>query len=178
MIPELRTDSFQHWLQIAGKAAEAAKGPRRRALEIPRDDGQAFNAALEEEFRASVVAITGAAIAIDSFYASVKQHARATQVPAGARDAAVFETLKRAFVLTVEQQGAAREPLREIYRLRDDAVHPPASWAKPLPHPVFNIGLEPRFVWYRVENAIIAHSFAGRLIWLCLNRAKPRACGA
>jgi hypothetical protein len=173
MIPELRTDTFQHWLQISEEAAESAKEPRRRALEIPRDDGEAFTAALEEEFRASVVAITAGAIAVDSFYASVKQHAPQTQVPADARDAAIFETLKRAFVLTAEQQREAREPLRQIFRLRDEAVHPPASWAEPLPHPVFNVGIAPRFVWCRVENAILAHSFAGRLIWLCLNIPKP-----
>ena len=33
--------------------------------------------------------------------------------------------------------------------------------------------MEPRFVWYRLENAIIARIFAERLIWVCLNNPKP-----
>jgi hypothetical protein len=54
-----------------------------------------------------------------------------------------FETMKRAFVLRGALQQAAREPLRQIFRRRDEAVHPPTSWAEPVRHPVFNVGIHP-----------------------------------
>lgn len=174
MITELRTDIFDHWLGIAEQASSEAEAARRVALEAGLDDNETFNDALEREFRASMVAIVASAFAIDAFYASVLEHAPGTRVVANARDAATFETLKRAFSLSSEQQAALREPLRRVFRLRDHAVHPPATWVAPALHPAFNLGMEPRFVQFRAENAINAQMLARKLIAVCLRKPKAR----
>ena len=174
MITELRTDIFDHWLGIAERASADAEAARRIALDAGLDDNETFNDALEREFRASMVAVTASAFAIDSFYASVLEHAPATRVMANARDANIFETLKRAFSLSSQQQVALREPLRQVFRLRDQAVHPPATWVVPALHPVFNLGMEPRFVQFRAENAINAQMLARKLIAVCLRKPKAR----
>lgn len=174
MITELRTDTFHHWLQIAAQASDDAEDARIAAVEAERDDDEVFNRALEREFRASMIAVAAAAFAIDAFYGSVLQHAPDTKVEASTRDGAIFETLKRAFSLGATEQAALRERLRVIFRLRDDAVHPPAAWVTPAWHPAFNLGMEPRFVNYRVENAINAQLRARRLIWSCLRSPKPK----
>jgi hypothetical protein len=57
--------------------------------------------------------------------------------------------------------------------LRDKAVHPPATWVQPALHPVFNLGMEPRFMPFRADNAIKAQMLARKLIAVCLR--KPRA---
>jgi hypothetical protein len=98
----------------------------------PPDDDEKFGQALEQEFRATLVAVAASAFAVDAFFASVVEHAPEARVKAKGRDAEVFETLKRAFDLSAAQQTALREPLRVLYRLRDQAVHPPASWKEPL----------------------------------------------
>lgn len=173
MITELRADTFHHWLQVAAQASDDAEAARTAAVNLERDDHETFNRGLEREFRTSMVAVAAAAFAIDAFYGSVLQHAPGTKVRARSRDGAIFETLKRAFSLSAAQQAVLREPLRVIFRLRDDAVHPPAAWVEPAWHPVFNVGMEPRFVNYRVENAINAQLLARKLIWSCLRSPKP-----
>src|SRR5436190_1769233 len=70
-----------------------------------------------------MVAIAAAAFALDAFYASVIEQAPIIKVAAKSRDASIFETLKRAFLLRPEQRTALREQLRLIFRLRDQAVH-------------------------------------------------------
>jgi hypothetical protein len=173
MITELRADTFHHWLQIAADARESAEAARVSAMEAERDDNATFNEALEREFRASLTAIAAAAFAIDAFYASVLEHAPDTRVAADSRDAKIFESLKRAFQLSEAQRQALREPLRVIFRLRDEAVHPPAAWVEPVLHPIFNVGMETRFINYRVENANNAQLLAHKLIHVCLRNPKP-----
>ncbi len=90
------------------------------------------------------------------------------------RDATVFETLKNAFDLSNAQQAALREPLRLVYRLRDQAVHPPADWRKPIAHPVYGFGMEPRFVYYRAENAVNSQVLIQKMIHVCIGVPKSR----
>lgn len=174
MVAELRAYSFRHWLQIAEQASDHAEMARRNAVAADLDDSETFTNALEREFQASMIAVAAAAFAIDSFYASVVEHAPEAKVRAGARDARIFETLRAAFALSTAQQSALREPLRMVFRLRDEAVHPPSSWVEPVRHPAFNLGMEPRFVKFRVENAVNAQLLARTLVKICLARPKPR----
>lgn len=174
MITELRAYSFRSWLEIAEQASDDAESARRDAVAADLGDNVTFNAALEREFRGSMIAVAAAAFAIDSFYASVLEHAPETKVKAKGRDAEIFETLKRAFALSAAQQAALREPLRMVFRLRDEAVHPPASWVAPALHPAFNLGMEPRFVRYRAENAVNAQLLARKLVEICLAKPRPK----
>lgn len=121
-----------------------------------------------------MTAIAGGAFAIDAFYASVLEHAPETKVNAESRDASIFETPKHAFSLSAAQQAALREPLRVIFRRRDDAVYPPAAWVAPSLHPAFNLGMDPHFINYGAENAVKAQLLARKLIWVCLRKPKPQ----
>jgi hypothetical protein len=174
MVPELRIDTFDHWLAIARRARDEATTARERGVAAPLDDDQEFGQALEQEYRATMVVVAASAFAVDAFFASVVQHAPDARVHAKGRDAEVFETLKRAFRLSAAQQTALREPLRVLYRLRDEAVHPPASWKEPLAHPIYGLGMEPRFVYFRAENAINAQALAQKLIHVCMRCPKPQ----
>jgi hypothetical protein len=174
MITEVRTDTFSHWLGIAAEAADAADAARIEAVAADREDNEAFSAALEREFRASLIAVAAAAFAIDAFYGSVIAHAPDAKVAASTRPASIFEALKRAFKLSAKQQAALHEPLRIVFLLRDQAVHPPAEWVQPALHPAFNFGIDPRFVNYRAENAVNAHRLAHKLIHVCLRQPKAK----
>jgi hypothetical protein len=121
-----------------------------------------------------LVAVSASAFALDAFFASVVQHAPQARVSTRARHATIFETFKRAFALSHGQVSALQAPLRMIFELRDTAVHPPATWAQPVLHPAFNLGMEPRFVQFRAENAINAHLLARRLVAVCVRKPKAR----
>ncbi|MGH3130042.1 MAG: hypothetical protein ACRDNX_04425 [Gaiellaceae bacterium] len=174
IVPALRTDIFDHWLLIAEQASVESERVHEDAVETPLDDNEGFSKALEREFRASLVAVVSAAFAIEAFYRSVLEHAPETRVEAGTQDARIFETLKRAFALPAAQHRAIRENIRVIFRLRDQAVHPHATWVKPVRHPVFNVGMEPRFVNYRAEHAVNALLLARKVIAFCLRKPKPK----
>ena len=170
--PELRTDIFDDWLGTAERAVVDAEAARDDAVAAPLDEGEAFTSAVLREFQASIIAVAASAFAIDAFFGSVVEHAPAARVSAGSRAATIYETFKRAFAFSHAQAKAAREPLRSLFQFRKDAVHPPAEWTSPVLHPAFNLGMEPRFVRFRAENAINAQRFAWRLIAVCVRKPK------
>lgn len=162
LVPEVRTDTLHAWLHVSAQAADDAEGGRIIAAGAAEDDSVTFREGLEREFRASLIAIAAAAFAGDAFYGSVIQHAPETRVAARPRNRKIFETLKRAFSLSGNQLSALDEHLRLIFRLRDEAVHPPAEWAEPILHPAFNLGMEPRLVKYRQRTPYARTSSPGR----------------
>lgn len=170
---EVRADTmWEHWLAAATDACEQAEGARAEGVAAGPDLG--FYRAIEREFRASMQALSSAAFAIDGFYASTVEHAPEARVQSDNRAACILETLKRAYDIRGDQQAAVGKPLSEIFTYRDRAVHPPASFAQPAPHPVYGVSMEPRFVMFRVENAQTSRRFAHQLIWYCLRMPKPR----
>ena len=171
---ELRTDIFDDWLRIAERASDDSEAARRDALEAPLDDNEAFTSSVQREFEASMIAVAASAFALDAFFASVVEHAPEVRISAESRDAEIFETFKRAFALSHARFTSLREPLRMSFRFRRDAVHPPATWAEPVLHPVFNLGMEPRFVRFRAENAINAQLLARKLIAECVRNPKQK----
>lgn len=63
----MRTDTFQHWLDIAARAASDAENARLVAVAADLDDNEMFTRGVEDEFRTSMIAIAAAAFALDSF---------------------------------------------------------------------------------------------------------------
>jgi hypothetical protein len=172
--PELRADMFPFWLQVAEASAGDAEAARREAIEAAPDEKEKFNDALEREFRASLITVAASAFALDAFYASVVLHAPTTKVVSRTRDGSIFETLKRAFTMTAKQQANLRDFLKTLFRLRDEAVHPKAAWLAPIAHPVFGLGMEPRIVHFRAENAVNGQLHARRIVWFCLHKPKKK----
>jgi hypothetical protein len=174
MVTELRTDIFDHWLRIAERASDQSEAARKLALEAAPDASAKFGEALQREFEASLIAVTASAFAIDAFFASVVEHTPEARVSAKTRDGTIFETFKLAFSLTHTQLTALRQPLRVLFRLRREAVHPPATWAEPVLHPAFNLGMEPRFVKFRAENAVNAQLLARKLVAVSVRTPRAR----
>lgn len=173
-VPEVRGETWPHWLAIARDVEDQASSAREEAVEAT--DDSVFGEALEREFRASIQAVGASAFAIDAFYGATLVHAPAAKVASrAARYAKIFETLKQAYKLgRGQQQSYIRATLQQVFQFRDHAVHPPASWAKPVAHPVFGLGMEQLFVIFRAENAYAARKFAHQLIWRCLTQPKSR----
>jgi hypothetical protein len=102
---------------------------------------------LEREFESSMRAIMAAAIALDAFYAVLQPHVgpepkllEKWRKKRTARYSQVTEVVRRAFNLKRNGTKTLRKNLKQIYRLRDLAVHPPGNIQAAILHPELNIG--------------------------------------
>jgi hypothetical protein len=172
MVPEIRTDTWPDWLATAEESAGRARAAR--ADGVMADGDEAFRLALGSEFRAAMMAIASAAFAIDAFNAATLQHAPEVRGSSGRIKARILASLLGAYNFNRAQQGAARKALYDVFRFRDQAVHPSEAFQEPVQHPTYGLGMERRFVIFRVENAEAAVDFTHRLIWFCLHTPKRR----
>lgn len=173
----VRFDICPTWVEIALRHmqdAVAKKSSREKAWSLP-DESQGASA-LEAECEASMQAITAAAIALESFYAIVQQNVQMPEdlmakwrLKRMARFKQVAEVLRRAFRLKPKGVAALRQNLREIYRLRDLAVHPSGKIDAPILHPELDVGVEWRFAFFRATNAEAIVNVATGVIWELAN---------
>jgi hypothetical protein len=177
-----------YWLEIAFQHLLAADSANDRLMAAKLDKApEAIADALQEEFVAGMQTIMASAIALDAYYACIKERAN---VPAEltaswrtngtARYKQIAEVLRRAFPMPEEAGKTLREALREITRFRDKAVHPPAGTTAPVLHPELDKVTDWRFVWFRFYNAKaatgLALSIVSQTAGLCPTDA-PEALG-
>ncbi|MCB0184450.1 MAG: hypothetical protein KDE31_09300 [Caldilineaceae bacterium] len=178
----IRFDVGPTWIQIGQRHLEAALLAKSHLQGVWLGTDEVAKArALEAEFEASMQAIVAVAIAWDAIYAVLRQHIVIPQSFAErwrrgqtARYIQVAEIVRRAFALKKNNADQVRNHLREIYRLRDLAVHPSGKIQAPILHPDLNVGTEWRFVWFRATNAEIAVSVSAAMLWELANGGKSR----
>jgi hypothetical protein len=149
-------DVCPSWLEIALdhlKAAKICNAIGREAWQ--RDDNAAKGTALECEFKASMQAITAAAIAIESFYMALRARIKIKNNKKNEpRYAQVSEACTVAFDLKAKETEVLRAQLKQVFEFRNKAVHPSSSPAEALLHPELKVGVEWRFIAFRFENAL------------------------
>ena len=162
---ELQLDTCFYWLEIALDQIEIAKGAHDEMCVGTFNSPDGINV-LEREFKASLQATFAAATFFEALYAvTLERDPQKTQPTIinskkrPSRYAKVAEQLRRSFGLKNEGTKNLRAALKEIYRFRDQAVHPSAQYSKPVMHSILRSGVEIRFVMFSFENAkIIVHA--------------------
>jgi len=155
---QVNLNIWLHWLEIAMSHLEEAQ-VQHEALLRAREDGREVNGVLEGESRAAMQAVMAAAIAIDALYATAKDkialppESKKWRQKGTARYAQVTEVFRRAFCLKKQSTAYLRGVIKELYRFRDLAVHPPGIYSKPVLHPDLCTGVEWRFVTFSFNNA-------------------------
>jgi hypothetical protein len=176
----VRFDVCPTWIELSLqhlRVAIEARANRQAAWASP-DEG-AKGEALEREFEASMQAIMAAAIALDAFYATLQPHvvpptlAEQWRTARTARFKQVTEVIRRAFRLKPEGTALLRANLKEIYRLRDLAVHPSGKLEAPIYHPELDVGVEWRFAYFRASNAELIVNGATWILWDICHGGKP-----
>jgi hypothetical protein len=178
----VRFDVCPTWSELALRHLEDAKAKRAAREAAWAGSNEEHKAAtLEREFEASMQAIMAATIAIDAFYAIIQTH---VQLPTSlinqwrtkrtSRYSQVTEVLRRAFQLKPKGTAALRQNLKEIYRLRDLAVHPSGKIEAPILHPEINVGVEWRFAYFRAHNAELVVNAATWILWDLAHGGKPK----
>lgn len=168
------------WLNISMshlRDARMRRDDRDAAWQSEDDETKAKT--LEAEFQSSMQAIVASAIAVDAFYAVVKDKAGlASTRGRGSRPAQVSETIKQVFGLPARGFAVLRQNADAIYKLRDLAVHPKGSLGDTIAHPELGgIGVEWRFFYFRYTEALkVVHATVGMLNDLASNgKAKNKA---
>jgi hypothetical protein len=180
--PHVRFDVSPTWLQLALRHLDDAKAKKDlRVTAWAGVDENLKSESLEREFEASMQAIMAAAISVDGFYAVIQGH---VDLPSSivekwragrtARYAQINEVLRRAFHLKPKGVAVLRQNLKEIYRLRDLAVHPSGKVEAPLIHPELGVGVEWRFACFRAHNAELLVNAASRILWELAYEGKPK----
>ena len=170
------------WLELASRhLADANEKKVARMAAWQSTDETAKAESLEREFEASMQAIMAAAIAMDAFYAVIKTKADISETlikkwkdNGTARYAQISEVLRQAFTLKESEGDVLRQNLKQIFKLRDLAVHPDGQIQAPLHHPEINVAVEWRFFYFRAENASILVGEAQNMIRTLVTQGKPK----
>jgi hypothetical protein len=160
---ELRTDIWPQWLVIARDEMELARAARDANPGMTGDEDSEFSKLLQREMRHSMTSICAIAFAFEAFANSVVHNlpeAANSVLPKTSAARRVHEIMRSGFKMSNKGSSAVAKTMREIFVLRNKAVHSSAAFAQPVQHPVFPAGFEPRLIMYRVENAETAYKFA------------------
>jgi hypothetical protein len=155
----LRLDTSVHWLEIALDHLAQAKAAHD-AMTAARADGKDVGELLQATFKAAMQAIVAAATFFEALYAASRDcmpparlAPRASGGSGAKRSAVVTEQLKRSFGLKPKKTADLASVLSEVYRFRDEAVHPSSSFGPPALHPVLGVLVERRLAMYTYPNA-------------------------
>ncbi|GLS15704.1 hypothetical protein GCM10007935_31400 [Hydrogenophaga electricum] len=177
----VRFDVCPTWIELSLQhlATATEAGARRQAAWAGTDE-EAKSAALEREFESSMQAVMAAAIALDAFYAMIQPHVvlpptlvERWRTGRTARFSQVTEIVRRAFRLKPKGTAALRANLKEIYRVRDLAVHPSGKIEAPIYHPELDVGVEWRFAYFCASNAELIVNGATWILWDLCHGGKP-----
>lgn len=165
----LRANLWVTWLDIAFERRRTAERARE-AADTAAGLGEEYAEFLGDEMRASMVAVSASAHAIDAFYGAVDQLA---ELPDELREAwkenrtkragRILETIKRAFKVGPRAANWS-DDLVWLFDLRDAAVHHEPADHESVPHPggYTNVGRES--LNYSAETAARATEVALDLI--------------
>ncbi|MCP5270129.1 MAG: hypothetical protein H6932_02750 [Burkholderiaceae bacterium] len=154
----LRLDTSTEWLEIAMERladCDAAQTALLAAYAANEEVGDHIHRVL----KASMQAIVASATFFEALYAAARDHLPPNRVvrtpdgrPGRSREAYVTEQLKQAFGLKKKGTTQLRSVLGEIYRFRDETVHPQASFGPPAWHPDLRLLVERRVAMFSFSN--------------------------
>lgn len=161
LILHLGLDVCPYWLKIAFNHLQTAETSNKEVLEAHKANANEPKAdALNREFIHGMQAIVASGIAMDAFYASVKDHVdlpsdliRAWSENSTARYKQVAELLRRAFPMSEGASTALRDVLKQNATFRDMAVHPASGTTAPTWHPELRQATAWQYVTFRFFNA-------------------------
>jgi hypothetical protein len=154
-------DMCPFWLDIAYEHLLETESAHKSLMSAKDEkDDEKIALSLQKEFVSGMQAIMSSGIAIDSYYASVKEH---TDVPESlvkiwrdrgtARYKQIAEVFRRAFSLTQDSARKLRDVLKQTLKFRDKAVHPDYGTTMPLLHVELNKITDWRYATFRFYNA-------------------------
>lgn len=171
-----------YWLEIAYNHLRSSDAAAQDvASAVNAEDDTALGQALEREFMAAMQAMAAAAIAVDALYASIKERVEVPQSTVEAwrknrtaRFKQIAEVFRLGFQIGPKSYKQLASMLRELFRFRDWAVHPPSKASAPVLRVDIGKATEWRFAAFRFENARPAVQMALSMSAQLASRPKPK----
>ena len=155
----LRLDTSVHWLEIALDHLAHAKSAHI-SIATAHSEGKEIGDLLQATFKSAMQAIVAGATFFEALYAASRDcmpparlAPRASDGSGAKRSALVTEQLKRSFGLKPKKTSDLASVLSEVYRFRDEAVHPSSSFGPPALHPMLGVLVERRLAMFTYPNA-------------------------
>jgi hypothetical protein len=170
MIIHTGLDMCHYWVEIAYDHLEKTEDIHNQLISAKQVNNEPLMGdLLQKEFVSGMQAIMAGCIAIDSYYASIKDFAgipeslkQIWREKRTARYKQIAETLKRTFVIPPDTFQIIREILKQSFGLRDMAVHPKYVTDQPVLYPEINKITDWRYQAFCYANAktLIGHSLS------------------
>ncbi len=170
MIIHTGLDMCPYWVEISYEHLGKTEDIHNQLISAKNSNNESLMGdLLQKEFTSGMQSIMAGCIAIDSYYASIKDFAgipeslKQTWKKNGtARYIQIAETLKRTFIIPQDTFRKIRELLKQSFRLRDMAVHPKYGTDLPVVYPEINKISDWRYSAFRYANAkaVVGHSLS------------------
>lgn len=178
----LRTglDMAPYWIRIAYQHLLDAGSAHDDLMKAKsKNDSLRIGEALEKEFSTGMQTMMASAIAIDSYYASIREYInipddliKTWREKRTARYRQIAEVLRRAFPLSQNSARRLREILKQNFTFRDKAIHPSYGTTDPILHPELNKVSDWRYATFRFYNANALFGFTISIIYQTADMAK------
>lgn len=159
-----------YWIEIAFALLKKTEDIHNQLISAKNDNNESLMGdLLQNEFTSGMQAIMAGCIAIDSYYASIKDFAvipedlaKTWKEKRTARYKQIAEILKRTFVIPQDMFLKIRKILKQSFDLRDMAVHPKYGTDQPVLYPEINKISDWRYSTFRYANAkaVVGHSLS------------------
>lgn len=166
-------DMCPYWIDIAYTHLLKTEEIYKQLLEAKeRQDQEAIGMLLQKEFISGMQAIMAACIAIDAYYASIKEYAnipgdlsKKWKKNGTARYKQIAETLKRTFTISQPTFCKILTILRQCFELRDRAVHPKSGTDQAVLYPELGVISDWRYSAFRFVNVKLAVGHALSIVY-------------
>lgn len=161
MIIHTGLDMCPYWVEIAYEHLGKTEDIHNQLISAKNVNNEPLMGdLLQKEFISGMQSIMAGCIAIDSYYASIKDFAgipeslkQTWREKGTARYKQIAETLKRTFIIPQDTFQKIREFLKQSFGLRDMAVHPKYGTDQPVLYPEINKISDWRYSAFRYANA-------------------------
>jgi len=168
VIAHVALEQWPHWADIALRQWRQAELEQRRLLSArDEEDGRGVHEALHGQYQHAMLAVSAAAFALDALYDSLRPRVGIPQATLDAwtkrrtaRAKRVAEVHRRATQMAAPDARSLRDRMVQVFKLRDQAVHPSHAPTPAVLHPDLGVGVAEVFLRYDAANALAACNVA------------------
>lgn len=182
VVLHLGIDMTGYWLEIAYKHllnTESAHKKLMLAKKEKNNDKIAFY--LKKESIAGMQSIMATGIALDAYYASIKEHVEISQSTLNswrenstARYKQISEVLRMGFRSNNSNSKSLRNIIKQTFSFRDKAIHPSQGTAAPALHVELNKVTDWRYAAFRFHNAKAIYGLSFSVIFNTASSTNPK----
>jgi len=182
LILHVGIDMTGYWLDIAYKHLVATESAHKKLMLAKEErDDEKISRYLKKESIAGMQSIMAAGIALDAYYASIKEHVDIPQSTidtwrenSTARYKQISEVLRMGFRLKNPSSKSLRDILKQNFKFRDKAVHPSPGTAAPQLHVELNKVTDWRYATFRFYNAKAIYGLSLSIVFKTSLKTDPK----